>query len=239
MSTPGSAPERIVARYSRAVAVVVAACALLGCKSAKVTGEHTFSAGPPPKPRVVYVTDFELGAEDIQHEDGLLPGGTRVGGRVRGLLSGAPKDPAARARQLVDLMATSLLNDLTTAGFSALRLPPGAATPASGWLVRGVFTEVQEGNRLQRALIGFGQGATDVQIITGVDDLSQGPPKPLYEVDTDATSGKTPGAAPTIVLGPYGAAARFVMAKKDLEKNVKQTATQIADYIAKRVQEAK
>jgi len=136
-------------------------------------------------------------------------------------------------------MATSLLNDLTKAGFSALRLPPGAAPPTSGWLVRGVFTEVQEGNRLQRALIGFGEGATDLQVITGVDDLSQGPPKPLYEVDTDATSGKTPGAAPTIVLGPYGAAARFVMAKKDLDKNVKQTASQVADYIAKRVQEAK
>ena len=58
-------------------------------------------------------------------------------------------------------------------------------------------------------------------------------------MDTDATSGKTPGAAPTIALGPYGAAARFVMAKKDLEKNVKQTASQIADYIAKRVQETK
>jgi hypothetical protein len=212
---------------------------LVGCKTAKVTGEHSFSAALAPRPAVVYVTDFELGAQDIHHEDGILPGGSRVGGRVRGILSGASKDPAARARQLVDLMARSLLNDLTKAGFSALRLPPGAAPPTSGWLVRGVFTEVQEGNRLQRALIGFGEGATDLQVITAVDDLSQGPPRPLYEVDTDATSGKTPGAAPTIVLGPYGVAARFVMAEKDLDKNVKQTASQIADYIAKRVQEAK
>ena len=224
--------------FLRQVAVLFAAFLLVGCKSAKVTGEHNFSAAAPPKPAVVYVTDFELGSQDIQHEDGLLPGGSRVGGRVRGILSGASRDPATRARQLVDLMATSLLNDLTKAGFSALRLPPGADRPASGWLVRGVFTEVQEGNRLQRALIGFGQGATDLQVITGVDDLSQGPPKPLYEVDTDATSGKAPGAAPTIVLGPYGAAARFVMAKKDLDKNVKQTASQIAEYIAKRIQEA-
>ena len=75
-------------------------------------------------------------------------------------------------------------------------------------------------------------------MITDVADLSRGPPKPLYQVDTQASSGKAPGAAPTIVLGPYGAAERFVMAKKDLEKNVKQTASQIADYVAKRVQGA-
>jgi hypothetical protein len=214
-------------------------CLLGGCKSAKVTGEHSFAATPAPKLTVVYVTDFDLGAQDIQQQDGFLQGGPRVGGRVRGLLSGAPKDPEARARQLVALMTTSFLKDLTKTNFSALMLRPGAPVPTEGWLVRGVFTEVQEGNRLQRALIGFGQGATDLQVITSVDDLSHGPPKPLYKVDTDATSGKTPGAAPTIVLGPYGAAARFVMAKKDLEKNVKQTASQIADYVAKRVQEAK
>jgi hypothetical protein len=218
---------------------VLGAGLLAGCKTAKVTGEHSFTATPAPKPAVIYVTDFDLGAQDIQHQEGILPEGPRGGGRVRGLLSGAPKDPEARARQLVDLMATSLLKDLTKGGFSALRLPPGAATPTEGWLVRGVFTEVQEGNRLQRALIGFGQGATDLQVITDVADLSHGPPKPLYEVDTDASSGKTPGAAPTLVLGPYGAAARFVMAKKDLEKNVKQTASQIAEYVAKRVQDAK
>jgi len=234
-----SAQRRGAANSPLAIAILLTASLLVGCKPAKVTGEHSFTTAPAQKPVVIYVADFELGAENIQHEDGILPAGPRSGGRVRRLLSGQPNDPEARARQLVDLMATSLLKDLTKAGFSALRLSPGAATPTDGWLARGVFTEVQEGNRLQRALIGFGQGATDLQVITSVDNLSQGPPKPLYEVDTDATSGKTPGAAPTLVLSPYGAAARFVMARKDLEKNVKQTASQIADYVAKRVQEAK
>jgi hypothetical protein len=76
-------------------------------------------------------------------------------------------------------------------------------------------------------------------VVTGIDNLSQGPPKPLYQIDTDANSGKTPGAAPTIVLGPYGAAARFVMAGKDLDKNVKQTASKIADEIVRRVEGVK
>ena len=61
-------------------------------------------------------------------------------------------------------------------------------------------------------MIGFGEGQTDIQVVANVQDLSQGPPKPLYEVATDASSGDKPGAGPTLVLGPYGAAARFVIA---------------------------
>jgi hypothetical protein len=222
-----------------AVALVAAACLATGCKSAKVTGEHSFASAPAAKPTVVYVTDFALGADNIEHKEGLLPDRPRIGERVRGLLSGNASDPESRARQIVELMSKSLLNDLTKAGFSALRLPPGSALPAEGWLVRGVFTEVQEGNRLQRSMIGFGQGATDVQVFTRVDDLAHQPLKPLYEVNTEATSSSAPGAAPTLALGPYGAAARFVMARKDVEKNVKDIAAKVADYLAKRVQEGK
>jgi hypothetical protein len=220
-------------------ALVAVVCLLGGCKSAKVTGEHTFAETPATKPAVIYVTDFELGPQNIQHEEGLLPIGSRGPGIVRGILSGAPSDPEARARQLVDLMSTSLVKDLTAAGFTTFRLSAVAGMPTEGWLVRGVYTEVQEGNRLQRSIIGFGHGATDVQVVTDVYDLSQGPPKPLYEVATEASSGNTPGAGPAIALNPYAAAARFVMSRQDMEKNVRQTASKIAEYVARRVQAAK
>ena len=69
-------------------------CLLAGCKTAKVTGEHSFAATPSAKPTVIYVADFDLGAQDIKHQDGMLTGESRLpGGRVRSLLSGAPKDP--------------------------------------------------------------------------------------------------------------------------------------------------
>jgi len=135
-------------------------------------------------------------------------------------------------------MANSLVKELSKAGFSSSRLPPNVPLAARGWLVRGLFTEVQEGNRLRRAMIGFGEGQTDVQVVTTVHDLSHGAPQPLYEIATDAGSGSKPGAAPTLVLGPYGAAARYVMAGKDLEKNVRQTAAQIAAQLAKHMQPA-
>ncbi len=212
---------------------------LSGCKSAKVTSSHEFTPGAVSKPARIYVQDFELGAEELQHEDGLLSDRPGPLGRIGKRLSGDAKDPAARASELVNLMADSLVKDLAKSDFDAVRLVAGEPMPTNGWLVRGVFTTVQEGNRLRRAMIGFGSGATDLQVVTGVDDLSQGPPKPLYEVDTSADSGKTPGAAPMLILTPIGAPVRFVMAGKDLDKNVKQTATQIAAYVAQRVDPSK
>jgi hypothetical protein len=85
-------------------------------------------------------------------------------------------------------------------------------------------------------MIGFGEGQTDIQVIVNVQDLSKGTPKPLYEIATEAGSGNKPGAAPTLAFGSYGAAARFVMAKGDLDKNVKHTAAKIAEEMAARVQ---
>ena len=222
---------------SLACSLALAAACALGCKSTQVASAPESNLPPLPRPTAVYVVDFELGAESIQHEDGLLSGRASPVGRVGQRLSGSTSDPAARARQLVALMSTSLVKELSKSGFNAVRLPPGLHVPTEGWLLRGIFTEVQEGNRLRRAMIGFGEGQTDIQVVANVQDLSQGPPKPLYEIATDTTSGNKPGAAPTLVLGPYGAAASFVMAGKDLDKNVKHTAASIAERMAKRIQQ--
>ena len=146
--------------------------------------------------------------------------------------------PAARrARELVDLIAKSLVNDLKDKGFPANRIGPGAALPAKGWIITGVFTDVQEGNRLQRSMIGFGQGATDVQLVAAAQDLSHQPIQTVQEISTKATSGDTPGGAARVAVSPWGAAAKFVLAGQDLERNIKQTASQIAERIAKRFDE--
>ena len=224
-----------------AIPTAIAICLLTGCGSAKVTGEHNYAPLPSAKPTVIYVSNFELEAQNIKHEAGIVDGilhRDSDDGILGGIRHRRSPDPAERARKLVDLMADSLVKDLTKAGFSAIRLSPGNPLPTQGWLVRGVFTEVQEGNRLRRSMIGFGVGATDMQVVTDINDLSKGPPKPLYQVDTDASSGKGPGAAPSILLGPYGAIARYAMSRKDLDRNVQQTAKKIAEDIAKRFQPA-
>jgi hypothetical protein len=136
-------------------------------------------------------------------------------------------------------MSTSLVKDLTKAGLNARRLTSTNSLPASGWLVRGVFTEVNQGNQLHRAVIGFGAGKTDLQVLVDIDDLALGPPKRFYELKTTANSGKVPGAGLAIVLCPAAAAARFVIAGKDLDQNVKQTASKVAAEVVQRIKQTR
>ena len=214
--------------------------ALCGCGTAKVSGRHEIGGATIGKPMTSYVCDFDLDAANIKSEPGMLPSPPKLPGPLGDVLPpmpGTTKDPQKLARQLVDEMSASLVKDFTKAGLNARRLTPSAPLPASGWLVRGVFTDVNQGNQLRRAVIGFGMGKTDLQVLVDVNDLTQGTPKRFYELNTTADSGKAPGAGPTIVLGPAGVAARYVIAGKDLDRNVKQTASKIAAEVVQRTKQ--
>jgi hypothetical protein len=219
------------------ITLLTLCAALCGCGTAKVTGRREISAMPATKPATIYVSDFDLDAADIKSQRGLLQPLPKLPGPLGDFLPplpGAAKDPQKLARKLVDEMSTSLVNDLNKAGLNARRLGRSDPIPASGWLVRGVFTDVNQGNQLTRAMIGLGTGKTDLHVLVDINDLGQGAPRPFYELNTKADSGRAPGAAPTIVLGPAGAAARFVIAGKDLDRNVKQTASKIAGEVVQR-----
>ena len=211
---------------------------MAGCKTAEVTSEHNYTTGPVRKPEMIYISNFELEASQVKYKEGVIEEVTGRSGPVLRRLAGA-NDPKKRAQEVIDLMANSLVKDLKKAGFSAVRIRPDSPFPSQGWLLRGIFTDVNEGNRFQRSMIGFGEGATDVQLVAVMSDLAKGPPTPLYDVATAAKSGKWPGAAPTVVFGPWGAAARFVLAGKDLDQNVKQTATRITEDVVRHTEGTK
>lgn len=220
------------------VLVVTFVGAVAGCGTATVTAERQVGVAPAAPPGIVYVTDFELDVVNVQAQRDILPPPPPAPfglGRVLPPLPGAPVEPAVRARQLVDLMSKSLVAELSDRGVSVRRLGPHDTLPAKGWLIRGVFTSVNEGSQLRRAVIGFGAGQTNVQVLVSVADLTRGTPEPMYEVDTKADSGRLPGAV--ITLNPYVAAARFVLATGDVDRNVKQTAAQIADHMTRRLGE--
>src|SRR5438067_2135471 len=80
---------------------------------------------------------------------------------------------AGRPRELIGLMSNALVADLAKAGLVARRLRVDEAAPARGWLVRGIFTEVNEGSRLRRAAIGFDAGAR-LQVVVAIDNLADG-----------------------------------------------------------------
>ncbi len=194
---------------------------------ARIQAEQETGA-PALPPRTVYVEDFVLDYQNVQADEGLR-------GRV-GVLQRLPRirpesDPVEQARRLVDLLARSLVADLTEAAIPAQRVVPGAPLPADGWLLHGVFVEVDEGNRLRRAVIGFGSGGTEMQVMVGVDDLARTPRAPFIIFGTVTDPSKLPGAV--VALNPYMAAAKFVLEKNATDRDVKHTSKEIVNELLK------
>jgi hypothetical protein len=78
---------------------------------------------------------------------------------------------------------------------------------------------------MRRAVIGFGAGASKMDLYVAVNDLAH-PDQPLYNASESGDSGKKVGAA--ITMNPYVAAAKFVMEKNAPEKTIKKTAGDIS-----------
>src|SRR5262249_44866057 len=110
------------------------------------------ATAPAPPQRPVYVRDFLFDAQNLKPDAG-LPGAR--GGPIGRLLGGLKpsQDPATKAQQLVELLSTTIVSELNNSGIRASRLEPGAFMPPEGLLVGGEFLEVDEGNRMRRAMV--------------------------------------------------------------------------------------
>ncbi|CAB3771669.1 DUF4410 domain-containing protein [Paraburkholderia solisilvae] len=229
--------------------VTVAVCLVSCTNKTKVDVVHDTTADVRTKPTIVYVMDFDLDASKIKLDPH----------RGHGLkLVEDTKTPQDEAHELVDLTAESIAEGLIKAGLKALRIPSGAPLAQEGWVVRGSFRQVDEGNRLQRAVGNKGQ--TDMQIAVTVDDLAVNiKSAPLLQFDTDtnaASSGgngtagkgtKSPSAKGSTTLGDvartipvgrmsvYSIALKYVLAAHALEGNARQTGARIAEEVAKRI----
>lgn len=186
-----------------------------------------------PKDTTIYVTDFELDAQDVHVDKGSVVGQLRPG-----ILERPRKrqqtDPAAQAKKLVDTLSQSIVSDLQKEGCKAQRLASDDAKPTTGAWVHGVFTQVDEGSRLHRAVIGFGSGQAKMDLFVTLTNLAS-PEKPLYESAQAGTSKKKPGAA--ITLNPYVTAVKFVVEQNAPEKTVKSIASQISKEVALHLQQ--
>jgi hypothetical protein len=173
---------------------------------------------------IIYVSDFELDAQNVNVDKGGVVGQVRPGILERPSKR-EKRDPEAQAKKIVDLMSSTIVTDLQKTGYKAQRLPNGDARPTAGVWIHGVFPEVDEGNQRRRALIGFGAGQASMDLYVTLTDLAK-PDKPLYNEAKDQNSGKKIGAV--ITMNPYVAAAKYVMEKNAPEKVVKKTASEIS-----------
>lgn len=218
---------RVIAHAVIAFCLCITATFVIGCASATVSNE-THGVPTGANPGTVYVGKFDLGEGALQSDPGTLTGRPR-------LFSLRPQDPASEADKLSDLLSDELVKDLNDANMPAQRLAADDPQPAAGWLVSGEFLEVTQGNRLQKAVIGFGAGNSDAQLYVTVADLSRPAGEDLLNFNVDSSGNKAPGGGVGAVVThtPWAMAGKFVLDRNASEKDVKRAARQIADEIVK------
>ena len=220
-------------RNLRAFALIVLTLTLPSFGRAQTASSQDGTVNRPDTNKTIYVSDFELDPANFKQDKGGITGkGYLLPAPPKSFLRRTRRAPNVAAHNLVDLMSDSLVSDLQKAGYHARRLSPNEPWPTEGLIVTGVFTELDEGNQMRRALLGFGSGKSKIQLYVMLADASS--EHQLYETASKKSKGKHPGAV--IALNPYAGAASFVvkfgLTKNAPEKMVKDTASKVAKQVA-------
>lgn len=148
-------------------------------------------------------------------------------------------------RSAADAVAAQLVAKLRDAGLPAERSRGRVALTPTTLVIAGKFLTLDEGNQTMRTLVGFGAGASHVT--TRVQAWMDG--ELVAEAETEAESGKKPGAAVTLGAGAVAgtAATAAVIAAgttgvselllTSVEADAKRTADEIADRIIRAYRE--
>lgn len=208
------------------------AITLAGCAGASVAPQT--SNGVPinsARPTTVYVYDFAVSASEVTLNQSIFQRAYR---KVSD--SDQTQQQLDLAHQTAQALTVALVNQLNQLGFVAG--PATRGQPVSGsniLIVDGEFTDINEGNRLRRTVIGLGAGQstldTQVQVFQRANDATQ----QIMDFTTHADSGEMPGA---LIMGAPGVAVGGAAAIASVGVNVAaggaKAMTSSTNFMAKR-----
>ncbi|TDH59079.1 DUF4410 domain-containing protein [Dankookia rubra] len=170
-----------------------------GCNQAKVVEEQAYAGPRLPMPSRILVRDFAVSPAEVRLDQGIR-------GRVEQGFSAASSDEQrlAAARAAASALAEALVQALRASpDLPVERIPPGAAPmPGRSLVVEGRLLAVDEGNRTQRTLIGFGRGEARMEAEAALYWIEPGAaPRRIEAFDGTTDSGRAPGMAASLGAG--------------------------------------
>jgi uncharacterized protein (UPF0297 family) len=176
------------------------AVAAAGCAGASVRQKSASAPITAARPTQIVVYPFAVDPNEVTLNQSIFQ---------RAYRSMSGEDQSAQQHQLASDTAQSVCQSVVTAlqqkGYSAVCQARGTAVSGDNVLVvDGEFTDISEGNRLRRLVIGFGAGASALDTSVHMYQRANQSSRQVLDFTTHADSGQMPGAA---VLGPAGAAA--------------------------------
>ncbi len=218
------------------IALALAGCA--GVTAGATASAPQMQAAPvvSSRPSQIVVFPFSTDAADVTLNQG-------IGARLYRNYSGENQTAtqAQLAHSTAQNICVEVATSLATKGWNAACQPRG--TPVTGTnvlIVDGDFTDISEGNPVQRMVIGLGMGASKLNTSVGLYQYSSGASNQLLTFSTHADSGKMPGVG---ITGPAGAAAGGAAAAATIGvnvaatgvKNVTSSTSYLGDQTAKQI----
>ena len=171
---------------------------LAGCAPTQVTVLQQ-TAAQVPKPDEIRLYNFAASPDEVSLDRG-------ISASIKEYIDKTPRSAEERAvgHQVATALAKELEKQLLALGFNVTYVAYPAGPPTS-WgnvvEITGQFLSIDEGNRTERVVIGFGAGRTDVKALVQVYDARGGTRTLISEFDTNAASGYKPGMAETMGAG--------------------------------------
>ena len=164
---------------------MVLAVATLGCAGAQVTQQS--SAGPimTSRPSRVIIYPFAADASDVSLNSSVFQVAYRN-------MSGEnqSEQQLQLAHQTAQNICIQVAANLTQQGITATCLQRGVAPTGNNVLILdGQFTDISEGNRLRRMVIGLGVGASKVDTVVQVIQKTDQGSTEFIDFTTSADSG--------------------------------------------------
>lgn len=131
--------------------------------------------------------------------------------------------PSVQARRLMGFFSATLVEILQKGGYNARRTR--GKNPPQGALLRGVFAEPDEKNRVRRTLLGGDSTNSRFFLYVGIFNLAR-PDQPLYQLADEQPGGNQFG--PVITLNNYIPLAKYELDKNPTEEDVRKICDQIA-----------
>lgn len=213
---------------------------VVGCAGTSVRDTREIAYSGQPRPTQVLIYNFAASPEDIQQNSSIFA-------KIQGQLANTNQtaEEIKLGREVADAMATELTQKIAALGLNPIRADRSLRVLPGAILITGQFTNINEGNRLRRNVVGLGLGQSSLDSKVSVLAPSASGYQELISFDAHADSGEMPGAA---VMGPAGAAAGAGTAaviganaavggvksyKSASAQQAKKMAEQIADELAR------
>ena len=179
---------------------ILCAVVLAGCASAAVTQQAQQQPAELVRPTQIVVYPFAADASDVTLNQSIVQKAYRSATGDNGNAA-----QLQIAHDTAQAICDQVVSDLTGKGYNAVCVQRGTFVAGGNILIiDGALTDISEGNRLRRLVIGFGAGSSTLDANVTMYQRVGGNLNQVLAFSTHADSGKMPGAA---VMAPVGVAA--------------------------------